>query len=62
MLDTIKQYIANLSDVDFDTYYQNYVCDVQDENIGLENHFSDNTFNNIEKLIARIQKELGNIR
>lgn len=62
MLDTIKQYIADLSDVDFNTYYQNYVCNVQDENIGLETSFSDNTFNNIGKLIARIQKELGNIQ
>ena len=49
MLDTIKQYITDLSDIDFNTYYQNYVCNVQDENIGLENSFSDTTFNNIGK-------------
>jgi len=60
MLETVKKYIQELPDIDFNTYYQNYVLSVQDENIGIESK-QFNTFNDINKLIAKIQRELGNI-
>lgn len=60
MLETVKKYIQELPDIDFNSYYQNYVLSVQDENIGIESK-QFNTFNDINKLIAKIQRELGNI-
>lgn len=62
MLETVRSYIAELPDISFNDYYQQYVFSIQDENIGLETQFSDNTFNSIGKLIAKIHKELGNIQ
>lgn len=60
MLETVKQYIKSLPDEDFATFYQNYVLSVQDGNIGQEINQLE-TFNDINKLIIKIQKELGNI-
>ena len=64
MLETIKSYIKELPDIDFDTYYQTYICNIQDSNviseigsIGLDTTLS------LDKLIAKLHKELlsGNI-
>ena len=60
MLETIQRYIKELPNEDFLTYYQNYVLSVQDENIGQEINQVE-TFNDINKLVIKIQKELGNI-
>lgn len=61
MLEHVKQYIESLPDIDFNTYYQDYVFAIQDENLEAENQFNDPTFNDISKIIAKIHKELGNI-
>ena len=60
MLETVKQYIADLPQEDFNTYYQKYVLAIQDENIGLE-YKQEITFSDINKLISKIQQELKNI-
>lgn len=36
MLDTIKQYINNITDISFNEYYQSYIMQVQDMNIESE--------------------------
>ncbi len=61
MLETIKKYISETPDISFNDYYQQYIFAIQDENIGAETQFSDITFNNIEKIVLRIRKELGGI-
>jgi len=33
MLESVKDTIAELPDISFWEYYQNYICDVQDRNI-----------------------------
>jgi len=58
MLETINQYIKDLPNMSFEEYYQQYILNIQDENIGIETCFPD-TFNNIDKFLARIQKELA---
>lgn len=62
MLDTVKKYIQEIPDTDFNSYYQTYICNVQDENLEIESHISDNTFNDVRKLIARIRKEISNLQ
>ena len=57
MLETINQYIKDLPNMSFEEYYQQYILNIQDENIGIETCFPD-TFYHIDKLLARIQKEL----
>ena len=61
MLETIKKYISETPDISFNDYYQQYIFAIQDENIGAETQFSDITFNNIERILLRIRKELGGI-
>ena len=61
MLDTVKQIIKELPEEDFNTYYQNYILSIQDENIGLEINSLDN-FTDIGRLIGRIRKELSNLQ
>ena len=61
MLETIKKYISETPDISFNDYYQQYIFAIQDENIGAETQFSDITFNNVERIISRIRKELGGI-
>lgn len=36
MLESVKQYIAELPDIPFWDYYQEYICEVQDQNIRVE--------------------------
>ena len=60
MLDTVKSYIANFPDIDFNTYYQQYVLDIQDENINLE--LDSKSITDINKLVSTIQRELGNLQ
>lgn len=62
MLETVKKYISELPDTSFNDYYQQYIFSIQDENLGLETQFADNTFNSIGRLLAKIHKELGNIK
>ena len=57
MLETVNTYIKELPNITFEEYYQQYILQVQDENIGIETKFPD-TFFSINKLLSRIQKEL----
>lgn len=61
MLETVKQYIEELPDIDFTDYYQQYIFSIQDENLRLETAFQDPTFEDINKLLGKIRKELGDI-
>lgn len=61
MLETVQSYIRELPNVDFNTYYQQYVLSIQDENILSESQISDSTFTNINKLLVKIQREIGNL-
>lgn len=47
MLGTVKSYISNLPDIPFNRYFNNYIMDVQDDNIENEMKFllSRNTLN-----------------
>lgn len=62
MLETIKSYIRELPDTDFNTYYQQYVLSVQDENLMSETQISDSTFSSVSKLLVKIQREIGNLQ
>lgn len=33
MLETVKSYIKEISNVPFDVFYQRYICDIQDQNV-----------------------------
>lgn len=62
MLDMIKQYIKNISDITFNEYYQSYIMQVQDMNIESElKHLSArNTLSlyTMDQLIADTVKEV----
>ena len=59
MLETIKSYIQDLSDIDFDTYYQTYICNIQDFNVISEiGSIGLDTTLPLDKLIAKLHKEL----
>lgn len=62
MLESIKSYINELPEEDFNEYYQKYILNVQDDNLSLETQFNETTFISINKLITSINKELGNIK
>lgn len=62
MLETIKSYIRELPDTDFNTYYQQYVLSIQDENLMSETQISDSTFSSVSKLLVKIQREIGNLQ
>lgn len=61
MLDKIKKYISDLSDITFNEYYQSYVMQVQDRNIEFElKHLSSRNVLSIytmDQLIADTVKE-----
>ena len=61
MLETVQSYIQELPNIDFNTYYQQYVLSIQDENILSESQISDSTFTSISKLLVKIQREIGNL-
>lgn len=66
MLETVQSYIRELPNVDFNTYYQQYVLSVQDENLMSETQISetrisDSTFSSVSKLLVKIQREIGNL-
>ena len=64
MLETVKSYIEELPDTDFDTYYQTYICNIQDSNVVSEiDSIGLDTTLPLDKLIAKLHKELmsGNI-
>ena len=59
MLDCIKTYIIELPECDFETYYQNYIFDVQDQNIAKEiSSIKTNDIISLDRLIAKLHKEL----
>ena len=59
MLNTIKAYITELPEYNFDLYYQNYIFDVQDQNIFTEvSSIKTNDILSLDRLIAKLHKEL----
>ena len=62
MLDTIKQYIKNISDITFNEYYQSYIMQVRDRNIESElKHLSARnvlSLYTMDQLIADTVKEM----
>ena len=59
MLETVKSYINDSSDISFEDYYQNYIFEVQDRNIEAEvRSVKPNDILSLDKLIARLHKEL----
>ena len=62
MLDTIKQYINNITDISFNEYYQSYIMQVQDRNIESElKHLSARnvlSLYTMDQLIADTVKEV----
>lgn len=59
MLGTIKSYIQDLPEDSFDEFYQKYIFDVQDQNIETEvGSVKTSDILSLDKLIARLQKEL----
>lgn len=62
MLETVKQQIKELPDISFNEFYQRYIFSVQDENIYSETSFKDSTFFDLNKLLGKIRRELGEIK
>ena len=61
MLETVKNYIAELPDTSFDSFYQAYICRVQDQNIYSElASLRTDDIVTIDKLITRLNNELAN--
>lgn len=59
MLDTIKTYIKELPDQDFDDFYQQYIFRVQDQNIIAEvGSVKTSDILSLDRLIAKLHKEL----
>lgn len=59
MLNTIKAYIVELPEYNFDLYYQKYIFDIQDQNIFAEvNSIKTNDILSLDRLIAKLHKEL----
>ena len=59
MLETVKRYIKELPDQDFEDFYQNYIFNVQDQNITVEvSSVKTTDILSLEKLIAKLHKEL----
>ena len=59
MLDTIKCYIKELPDQNFDDYYQDYIFRVQDQNLLTEvESIKTSDIMSLDKLIAKLHKEL----
>lgn len=59
MLDTIKTYIKELPDQDFDDFYQQYIFRVQDQNIIAEvGSVRTSDILSLDNLIAKLHKEL----
>ena len=59
MLDIIKAYIRDLPDTEFEDYFQQYIFDVQDQNIIAEvNSVKTTDILSLDRLIARLHNEL----
>ena len=59
MLETVKQHIREVPDTPFAVYYQNYICEVQDQNIVSEiSSVKTADITSLNKLIARLNMEL----
>lgn len=56
MLETVKATIKELPDISFGEFYQNYICDIQDQNILVEvQGVKTEDIITIEKLIAKLK-------
>jgi len=56
MLETVKATIKELPDISFGEFYQNYICDIQDQNILVEvQGIKTEDIITIEKLIAKLK-------
>ena len=63
MLETVKAYIKDSSDIPFNDYYQDYICKVQDQNVISEianAHLEDVV--SLSKLIDRLNAELSRVK
>ena len=59
MLETVKTYIWELPDTPFSIYYQNYICDVQDQNILLEvSSIKTEEVLTLERLMSLIRRKI----
>lgn len=62
MLQTIKSYIADLPNINFDAYYVQHILAVQDHQINYEFQFlinhNDLTLSNLDKLVDITLREL----
>ena len=57
MLETVKTYIAELPDTPFEVFYQEYICDVQDQNIQMEiNSIQTDEILSVNKLLDKLHK------
>lgn len=55
MLESVKDIIAELPDTPFWEYYQDYICEVQDQNIKAEiENLKTDEITSITKLISRL--------
>ena len=59
MLETIKTYINELPEQDFEDFYQEYIFGIQDQNIDSEiSSVKATDVLSLDKLIAKLHKEL----
>ena len=59
MLSTIKQYITELPEVEFFDFYQNYIFDVQDQNLQAEvSSIKTDDIISLDKFIDRLLREV----
>jgi len=59
MLETVKTYIRELPDIPFNVFYQNYICEVQDQNILVEiQSIKTDEITSLEKLLALLKRRM----
>ena len=57
MLETIKTFIKETPDISFDEFYQDYICDVQDQNVRAEiDTVQTDEIITLEKLLDRLRR------
>lgn len=57
MLETIKTYINELPDIPFDTFYQEYICNIQDQNVQAEiNNIKADEIVSLTKLLDSLRR------
>lgn len=55
MLKTIKEYIANMPEQDFGSYYQQYIVEIQNDIISRDLHRAAKAFNSVEDSVTVIK-------